>query len=123
MGAKKKSDGGCCNRGGCCGVLCCACPCIKYSHLLHLDLSTLICHAFAAFVLYNRNMLFPIVTVRLPRLIMSLLNTFWLRKNEGKVTIHKIKYTCCEKSILCIEAWFRAISAICMLGFSVFIQF
>ena len=68
---------------GCCERLFCECPCLKYSNILHLDLILLICHAFAAFVLYNKTMMLPIVTIRLPRLVFRIFDTFCLRKGEN----------------------------------------
>ena len=93
--AKAKSINKSSSNKGCCGRLFCECPCIKYSHLLHMDLLLLICHAFAAFVLYNRNMLLPIVTIRAPRLMFRILDTFCLRKGENEGKEIKRRCPCC----------------------------
>ena len=90
---------------------------------MHMDLLLLICHAFAAFVLYNRNMMFPILTIRVPRLIFRILDTCVLRKGEVEGQEIKRRCPCCQKSVLFIEKWFRAISGICFIALSIAIQF
>ena len=112
----------------CCSRIFCDCSCLKYSHLLHLDLALLICHAFAAFVLYNRNMMLPIIAIRLPRFVFRMFDTFCLRKGENADlalagSLVKRRCPCCQKSILFVEKWFRAISALCFVGLSLGIQY
>ena len=59
----------------CCVRFCVDCTWIRFSSVIYLDLTLLVMHVLAAFILYNGAMIFPVIVIRLPRFLFRALDT------------------------------------------------